>query len=132
MTAVVALGPCRTVRRSALIVLVPAILDPLIDTAAHIVQPEWICLEASHLDGLLLGGCDGRAVPAVGQAGLQLVAPPVLRLGSAARGVLPLGLGREPVWLAGGTREPGDIMPGVIPAHVGDRGVVLARCDERA
>src|SRR5437868_5317544 len=45
--------PRRTIRWRALVILVPAILDPLIDAATHIVKPEWIWLETGDCHRLL-------------------------------------------------------------------------------
>src|SRR5262245_10421405 len=41
-TAVTACRPCRAGRRRSIVVLVPAILDPLRNVAAHVVQAERI------------------------------------------------------------------------------------------
>src|SRR5215510_10181881 len=41
-TAVAACRPCRAVRRRSVVVVVPAILDPLRNIAAHVVQAERI------------------------------------------------------------------------------------------
>src|ERR1043166_3505417 len=70
----VATEPGRAVGRRALIRLVPAILHPLVDPASHVVQAEWIGLEAADLDGLFGAGI--AAILAGGHAMLDLVAPP--------------------------------------------------------
>src|SRR5215203_1305713 len=82
------LDPRRTVRRSALIIFVPAVLDPLIDAAAHIEQPKRIWLQAADLDRLV-GDQNVAAVLAIDHAGLKLIAPPVSGLRAAARGIFP-------------------------------------------
>src|SRR5690349_18413585 len=107
MRTAVGLHPCRTVRRCADIVLVPAILDPLVDAAAHIIQPERIGPEAADL-GWLLDRGEVCASLAIGHAGNQLLAPPVSCLRSAAGGVFPFGLRRQTVRLMRCTREPAD------------------------
>src|SRR4051794_622841 len=90
--------PRRSVGRGALIVLVPAILDPLVDPAAHIVEAERVRREAADLQRLL-GVIRLVATFAIGQAGLRLVAPPVFRRAAAARRVLPLRFARQAVFL---------------------------------
>src|SRR3954453_3902569 len=70
MSAAVPAAPCRAVGGRALIGLVPAVLDPLIDTAAHVVEPERIRLEASGLRGLVVR--ETTAILATGHARLQL------------------------------------------------------------
>src|SRR6202158_1395199 len=124
-----ALDPCRTVRRSALVVLVPAILYPLIDAAAHIVQSKRIWLEAADLDRVL-GGRGVGAILAIGHAGLKLIAPPVLCLRASARRIFPFSFGWESKCLSSGLREPRDILPGIAPAYIGDRRIVFSgRCE---
>ncbi len=46
MRKAVVINPRRTIRRCALIILVPAIGHPLVDIAAHIVQTEGVRLSA--------------------------------------------------------------------------------------
>ena len=48
----VVINPSRTIRRCALIIVVPAIGYPLIDIAAHIVQTEGVRLETADLQRL--------------------------------------------------------------------------------
>ena len=131
MRRAVALDPRRTVRRRALIVLVPAILYPLIDAAAHIIQPKRIWLKAPDLDRLL-GGCDVGAILAIGHARFKLVAPPVLCLRSSARSIFPFGFARESICLSRRAREPSDKLFGIAPAHVRDGRVILAGSHETA
>src|SRR5262245_43601030 len=83
MGAAVASGPDRAVGRRPLVIPVPAILDPLIDPAAHVVQAERIGPGTADLDRLVGGGVTA-AILATGIARLQLVTPPVFRLRSAA------------------------------------------------
>src|SRR5262249_48791760 len=123
--------PWRTIRRSAVIAPVPAILHPLVDAAAHVVQPKRVWLEAADLDRLL-SRRDVRAVLAIGHALLKLVAPPVARLRSPARRLLPSRCARQPIGSVQGVREPCDELPGVAVAHIRDRGVILATCREGA
>ena len=125
------LGPRRTVRRSSLVILVPAVLHPLIDAATHIIQPKRIWLEAADLERLL-GGCDVSAILAIGHVGLKLVAPPVFCLRASTRGIFPFGFARKPIGFVGRIREPRDELLGIAPAYVGDGRVVLAGCHERA
>ena len=117
MRAALALHPCRAISRSTLIVFVPAVLDPLIDAATHIVQSKRICPEAADLDRLLRS-CDIRAVLTVSHAGLELIAPPVLRLGTTARGIFPFSFRRKPIGLSRRLSEPCDILFGIGPAYV--------------
>jgi hypothetical protein len=108
---------------------VPAILYPLIDTTAHIVQPKWIGFETANLDRLV-GCCDVGAILAIGQAGLQLVAPPILRLGSSSRGIFPFGFARKPVGPSRGVRAPRDILLGIAPTYIRDGRIVFPGCRE--
>ena len=117
--------PCRSVRWRALIVLVPAVLNPLIDAAAHVVESKGIWLEAAHLDRLL-GGRDVGAIPAIGHARLKLVAPPVLGLGTSASRIFPFSFAWKPVRLPRRGRKPGDILLGIAPAYIRDRRIILA------
>src|SRR3981189_2537459 len=130
MRRAAALDPWRAVRRSALIILVPTVLYPLIDAATHVIQPERIRLETADLDRLL-GGRDVSAILAIGHAGLKLVAPPVLGLRASTRGIFPFGFAWEPICLSGCAREPGHELLGIAPADIGDRRVILAGCHER-
>src|SRR5207249_3218232 len=78
----------------ALIVLVPAILHPLVDAAAHIVETKRIGQEAADLQRLL--GIVGLvATLAVGNALLRLVAPPIFARRRAACRVFPFGFARQ-------------------------------------
>src|SRR6185437_4609850 len=126
MRPAVTLHPCRTIRRRAAIVPVPAILDPLVDGAAHVIQPEGVRLEAADPGWLLERGDIGAAL-AIGHARQQLVAPPVPCLRPAAGGIFPFGLGRQTIWLVRCSREPADELFGVAPADIGDGRVILAR-----
>src|SRR5690349_12571301 len=83
LAAIVVL-PGGSVGRRAVIILVPAIGDPLRDTAAHIVKAEGIGGKAPDLDGVM-GIIRLAAALAGGDAGLHVVAPPILRLRTAAR-----------------------------------------------
>src|SRR5262245_65636342 len=47
--AAVPVNPGGSVDRCALIILMPAVLDPLIDPASHIIEAEWICFETADL-----------------------------------------------------------------------------------
>src|ERR1700733_6456573 len=62
-------APWRTIRWRTLIRFVPAILYPLIDTAAHVVEAKGIRLEAAHLNRLLGARCVS-AILAVGHTRL--------------------------------------------------------------
>jgi hypothetical protein len=81
-----------------MIILVPTILYPLIDTTTHVMQPKRIGLETADLDWLL-GDCNVIAVLAIGHAGLKLVAPPVLRLRAPTGGIFPFGFAWQPICL---------------------------------
>ncbi len=52
---------------------------------------------------------------------LDVVAPGIFRLGSGARRIFVLGLGEQPIRLAGGAGEPFDISLRVVPADVDRR-----------
>src|SRR5258706_326253 len=95
MRHAVGLDPGRTIRRGALIVLVPAILDPLIDPAAHIIEPKWIWLKTANLDRRFCGR-DLAAILAICPAGLHLVTPPIFRFMDSAPGIIPTRLDRKP------------------------------------
>jgi hypothetical protein len=51
----VALNPSRPVRRGAVIIAMPSVLDPLPDVARHVVEPERVRLERA----------DGRGLPKI-------------------------------------------------------------------
>src|SRR5882757_10969730 len=105
MGGAISVGPGCSVRRRTLIILVPTILDPLIDTAAHVVKAERVGQEAADLQRLpwIVGLV---AALAIGEARLRLVAPPVFRGAAAARRVFPLRLARQAVLLLRRLREP--------------------------
>src|SRR3954452_12437354 len=130
MSAAVPAAPCRAVTGRALIGLMPAVLDPLIDTAAHVVEPERIRPEAADLRRLL--GREITAILATGHARLQLVAPPIFGLRSATRGIFPFGFARKPISLLRRLSEIGRILLRVGPAHIADRRIVLADGREAA
>src|SRR4051812_48015133 len=130
MRRAVPAGPCRAVTGCALIGPAPAVLDPLIDPAPHVVEAERVRLEAADLPRLL--GREVTAILASRHARLELVAPPIFRLRPAARGVFPFGFARKPIRLLCGPREPGRILLRVGPAHIGDRRIVLATGGEAA
>src|SRR6185437_5345654 len=114
-----------------LIIPVPTILYPLIDAAAHIIQPKRIWLETADLHRLI-GSRDVGAILAIRHSELKLVAPPVFCLRPAAGGIFPFGFGWKPICLSGCGREPGNIVLGIAPAYVRDRCIILAGCHERA
>src|SRR5262249_45061825 len=117
--------PGRTIGRGALVVLVPAIRDPLVDAAPHVMEAERVRLEAAP--GPRLRGVIGLVASlAVGRVGSKLVAPPEFRSRAAARGVLPFGFTRKPELLLRDLREPPRELLRVGPAYVGHRGVILA------
>ena len=130
MGGALALDPCRTVRRSTLVIFVPAVLDPLINAATHIEQSKRIWLEAADLDWLL-SGRDVSAILAIGHSGLKLIAPPVLCLRSSARCIFPFSFSRESVGFSSGFREPRNVLPGVGPTYIRDGRVVLSSRHER-
>src|SRR5438128_10924938 len=114
-----------------LMVSVPAVFDPLIDGATHIKQPKRIWLETADLDRLI----DGRnvaAVLAIDHAGLKLIAPPEFGPRAAARRIFPFSFAWQSIWLAGDFREPRGILPGIAPAHVCNRRIVLSARRESA
>src|SRR5690242_19712023 len=117
MGAALALDPCRAIRRSTLVVSVPAVLDPLIDATPHIVQSKRICPEAADLDRLLRSR-DIGAILAVGHAGLQLIAPPIFRLGTTARRIFPFSFCWKSIGLSRRLSEPGDVLFGIGPAYI--------------
>src|SRR5271168_701893 len=91
----VAFHPCRTIPRCALIILMPAISNPLMDIAAHVIEAERIRLETADIQRLrrLVGFI---ATFTIGHCSVQLVAPPKLTFGPPTGGVLPLGFGWKP------------------------------------
>src|SRR3954452_9420875 len=97
MSAAVAAAPCRAVGGRALISLVPAVLDPLIDAAAHVVEPERIRPEAADLCGLL--GREITAILEAAHARLELVSPPIFVRPSAPRVIFPFGSARKQISL---------------------------------
>src|SRR5581483_11564926 len=104
LAAIVVL-PGGPVGRRAVIILMPAIGDPLGDAAAHIMKAEGIGGKAPDLDGVM-GIVRLAAALAGGDAGLHLVAPPILGLRAAARRIFPFGLARQAIGCAGGARKP--------------------------
>jgi len=109
---------------------VPAVLDPLIDTATHIIQSKRIWLEAADLDRLL-SGRDVTAILAIGYSGLKLIAPPVLCLRSSSCCIFPFSFGWESVGFSSGFREPRDVLLGVGPTYIRDGRIVLSGRHER-
>src|SRR5207302_5020529 len=99
------------------VVLVPAILDPLPDVAVHVVKPQRVRLKRSNGSRLLEIPSTAAAV-AIGVAHARIVAPGIAGIGASPRGVLPFGLCQKPVLLASQLREPAYILLGVAPAHV--------------
>jgi hypothetical protein len=71
----------------------PAILDPLIDIAAHIIKTEGIGFEATDLERLC-GIIGVNASLAIRHTLLELVPPPIICIGACACSVLPLCLAR--------------------------------------
>src|SRR5215469_13346370 len=116
--------PGRTIARRAVLVLVPAIGDPLRHIAAHVVKPEGIGGKAADLDGMTRI-VRLAAAATVGDAGLHLISPPVFRLRAAACRVFPFGLRRQTVGCAGHAREPRGILLRIGPAHIGHRRIVV-------
>src|SRR5690242_2649470 len=108
MSGAVSVGPRRPVGWRPLVILVPAILDPLIDAAAHVVEAERVGREAADPQRLL-GVIGLVAALAIGQTGLRVVAPPVFRGAAAARCVFPLRLAWQPIFPLRRLREPGDV-----------------------
>ena len=106
-------------------IFVPTVLDPLIDSAPHIIQSKWIWLRATDFDRLL-GGCDVRAILAVGHAGLKLVAPPVLCLRASACRIFPFGFAWESISLSGRAREPSNKLLCITPAYVRDGRIIFS------
>src|SRR3954467_15327932 len=103
----------------------PAVLDPLIYAATHIVQSKRIRLEAACLDWLL-GCCDVGAIFTIGHAGLKLVAPPVLCLRASARCIFPFSFGWESICLSSNFRQPRGILLGIAPTYVRNRRVIFS------
>src|SRR4051812_11739595 len=90
--------PGRAVARRAAVGAMPAIRDPLVDPARHVVQPEGVGPEAADFQRLL-GVVGLAAALAVRETKQELVAPIILRARAGPRGVLPLGLARQAVTL---------------------------------
>ena len=90
-----------------MVILVPAVLYPLIDAAAHIVQSKRIWLKAANLDRLL-GSCEVIAILTIGHAGLKLISPPVLCLRASTRCIFPFRFTWEPICFSHCAREPSD------------------------
>src|SRR4029078_6801431 len=121
-----AIEPGGAIDGRRLIGLVPAIRDPLSNAAAHIIETEGIGFDAANRHRLR--GIVGLiASLAVGHTNRGLITPPIFGLRASARGVLPFGLARKAVLLLSDARKPLGKLLCVIPAHIGDCGVVLAR-----
>jgi len=115
-----------------LIVPVPAILDPLPDIAGDLMEPPGIGRQTADRD------CPFPENPGLGPAvivivavalvvglvGVDAVAGPERGPGAGPGGVLPLGLGGQPVGLAGLDAQPGRIFRGVVPGDVDYRPLV--------
>jgi hypothetical protein len=104
-----------------MVILVPAILDPLIDVAAHVIKAKRIGLKLPTFSGW-----PAAATPARSPCSWPSRAANGLRLGSAARGKFPLSLARKPVGLSCGFRQPPDKLLGVAPVHIRDGRIVLS------
>src|SRR5262245_10097953 len=77
--------PRRSVCRRAVVVLVPAILDPLPDIAVHIVKPPRVRLQRSNRRRLLPVPLTAAAV-AIGMAHIGIVAPGIAGAGASPGG----------------------------------------------
>src|ERR1700687_5347441 len=97
----------RRIARRPVIVLGPAILDPLQGIPKHVVKTKRVRLEAADRRCALVPRA--AAAGAVRQVLTDLVAPPPRRRRAGARRVFPLRLRRQPVALPCRPRQPRNI-----------------------
>src|SRR5262245_9174093 len=125
--------PRRAILRSAVVVVMTAILNPFPNIAVHVVHAKSIGGERADRNRLLVVPLTA-ATFAVGVALADLVAPRVGRRCSGARGILPLGFGQQPVGLPSRPGKPGDVALGFSPGDVDHRapaasiGAILDPC----
>lgn len=81
-----------------LVILKPAVLDPLADVAVHIVETERIRPKRSNRRRLLIVPRAAAAI-AVCSSNADLIAPGEVRLALCARGIFPLGLRQETIFV---------------------------------
>ncbi len=117
--------PMPNVSRSALVILVPAVLHALIDAATHIMKSERIWPEAADLNWLF-NVSDVSAIVAIDHARSKLVTPPILCLRAAACGVFPFGFAWQPICLSCCAGEPANKPLGITPAYIRDGRIIFA------
>ena len=124
-TTVTAARPCRPVTRRTRVVLVPAVRYPLPHVPVHVVQTPAVRRKRTRRR---------RPIPVPAAATLaairpvapEIPAPTVARRRARTRRILPLRLARQPIRLAGLTRQPRHIRLGVLPRHVDHRPAATA------
>src|SRR6185312_13427885 len=117
--AALRLDPRRSVGRGTLVIVAPAILDPLRGIPRHVVDPEGIGRKRSDIDRLLHG-----IAGAADTVGLVLVDGPSPGIGRRRAGsgdIFPFAFRGEAVGLAGLLREPREVALGVVPIQIRGR-----------
>ena len=111
-----ALYPGAAIRRGALIrIAVPAVLNPFVDVAMHVVKTPGVGWERADRRGIGIP-VTATVFKAIGAIGSCIVAPEKRRLRARPCGILPLRLARYPVFLTGTARQPRHIGLRVVPS----------------
>src|SRR6516165_448953 len=102
----------------------PAILDPLIDIAAHIVKTKGVCLEATNLERLCgIIGVDASLT--IRHTLLELLPPPIVRIGACPGSVFPLRLAGQSEAFLRSLGKPCQKLLGIGPAQICYGGIVV-------
>src|ERR1700730_13351966 len=109
--------PGGAIGRCTRIVVVPAILGPLGNTAQHAIEAPGIGGELSDV-GWARGIVGPAAAIAVGFGDTDVSTPGVTGLCASPCRILPFGLGQESIGLAGSRGQPAHVFVGVVPAQV--------------
>ena len=100
-----------------LVIVLPAVLDPLPDITQHVIEPIRIGRKTAHRRRAFIVPL-GPATVTQRVSASDLVTPPILRCRPATRCVFPLRLGQEPVTVSGLKRQPFDIGLRVFPSDL--------------
>src|SRR5262249_50629907 len=104
----------------AAVIFVPAVLDPLIDIAVHVVETESVGPKRADGCGRLVVP-PAAAVLAIGVIGADGLAPGISCGAAGPRRVFPFGFRQQAVWFAGLLRYPRHEKTGVFPIDIDDR-----------
>jgi hypothetical protein len=112
--AAIAAGPGAAVIWRPLVVVVPAVLDPLPDIAMHVVEAPLVGRVRADLDGL------SDILAEVGVVVRDPGANVISRCRSGPAGIFPLGLAEEAIAMAGLAAQPTQIALDVVPTYIDD------------